>query len=215
MLAVADARPASLILEIADMARSGLPLTSAFVAEFARRLQGQGAALALALTWIEQHLARPGARSSSWCTKKRRPGGGAGVGGNSIGSLRLLGATDWPEFVETLSGVERAAAGGPGRRLRPHGLRHPRLLPAHRRAQSPDAAAARTRGGAGRGGPGRRGRAAPAPTRRRRSDERAAHVGHYLLGSGRATLERSLGMRPRWWHCEGAQQRTLWLYGVP
>jgi hypothetical protein len=32
-------------------------MTSSFVAELARRLQGQGAALALPLTWIEQRLA--------------------------------------------------------------------------------------------------------------------------------------------------------------
>ena len=52
--------PSDLILVIADMARSAPPLTNAFVAEFARRLQGQGAALALPLTWIEQRLAESG-----------------------------------------------------------------------------------------------------------------------------------------------------------
>ena len=31
-------------------------MASSFVAEFARRLQGQSPALALPLTWIEQHL---------------------------------------------------------------------------------------------------------------------------------------------------------------
>jgi cyclic beta-1,2-glucan synthetase len=53
-IAVKD--PKSLILVLADMARSNPPLKSAFVAEFARRLQGQGPALAMPLTWIEQHL---------------------------------------------------------------------------------------------------------------------------------------------------------------
>jgi cyclic beta-1,2-glucan synthetase len=46
----------SLIITIADMARSNPPMVSAFVAELARRLQGQGASLALPLTWLEQQL---------------------------------------------------------------------------------------------------------------------------------------------------------------
>ncbi|MDD5250138.1 MAG: hypothetical protein PHY45_14225, partial [Rhodocyclaceae bacterium] len=52
----ADQDPKSLILVIADMARSNPPLGSAFVAELARQLQGRGPALALPLTWIEQRL---------------------------------------------------------------------------------------------------------------------------------------------------------------
>ena len=41
------------------MARSDPPMVSSFVAEFARRLQGQSPALALPLTWIEQRLSEP------------------------------------------------------------------------------------------------------------------------------------------------------------
>ena len=52
----AEKDPKSLILTIADMARSNPPMVSSFVAELTRRLQGQGAALALPLTWIEQQL---------------------------------------------------------------------------------------------------------------------------------------------------------------
>jgi len=49
-----------LILVIADMARSNPPMVSSFVAELTRRLQGQGPALALPLTWIEQRLSECG-----------------------------------------------------------------------------------------------------------------------------------------------------------
>ena len=56
MMETAEQDPKSLILVIADMARSSPPMASAFVAEFARRLQGQSPALALPLTWIEQRL---------------------------------------------------------------------------------------------------------------------------------------------------------------
>src|SRR3546814_10759074 len=54
---MAESDPKSVVLVIADMARSQPPPSSAFVAEIVRRLQGQGAALALPLTWIEQWLA--------------------------------------------------------------------------------------------------------------------------------------------------------------
>ncbi|KAG1446381.1 hypothetical protein G6F57_017339 [Rhizopus arrhizus] len=50
--------PTSLILVIANMARSNPPIDGAFVAELARRLQGHGPALALPLTWFEQRLAQ-------------------------------------------------------------------------------------------------------------------------------------------------------------
>jgi len=60
MANVAEKDPKSLILVIADMARSGLPMVNSFVAEFARRLQGQSPALALPLTWISQLLTESG-----------------------------------------------------------------------------------------------------------------------------------------------------------
>ncbi|MGH8600022.1 MAG: hypothetical protein ACRET1_05120, partial [Burkholderiales bacterium] len=52
----------NLILVVADMARSRPPMVGSFVAELARRLQGQSLALALALplTWIEQRLSESG-----------------------------------------------------------------------------------------------------------------------------------------------------------
>ncbi len=60
MTEIAEKDPKSLILVIADMARSSPPMVSSFVAEFARRLQGQSPALALPLTWIEQRLSESG-----------------------------------------------------------------------------------------------------------------------------------------------------------
>src|SRR5512135_2228041 len=56
MIEMAEKDPKSLVLVIADMARSSPPMTTPFVSEFARRLQGKSPALALPLTWIEQLL---------------------------------------------------------------------------------------------------------------------------------------------------------------
>ncbi|MCE5265265.1 MAG: cyclic beta 1-2 glucan synthetase [Deltaproteobacteria bacterium] len=100
--------PKNLILVIADMARSNPPLVSAFVAELTRRLQGQGPALALPLTWIEQRLSEYNQTIKQLVDSENQQQAADQVSmSNSIGSLRFLGAMDWREFVETMSAVEK------------------------------------------------------------------------------------------------------------
>ena len=100
--------PTSLILAIADMARSDPPLVSSFVAELVRHLQGQGAPLALPLTWIEQRLSESGLTIEQLVRVENQQQAADQVTmSNSIGSLRFLGAMDWREFVETMSVVEQ------------------------------------------------------------------------------------------------------------
>ncbi len=107
MIATAEQDPKGLILVVADMARSTPPMESAFVAELARRLQGQSAALTLGLTWIEQRLAESHQTIERMVLLENQRQASAQVSmSNSIGSLRLLGAVDWREFVETTSVVE-------------------------------------------------------------------------------------------------------------
>ncbi|MCX5733615.1 MAG: cyclic beta 1-2 glucan synthetase, partial [candidate division NC10 bacterium] len=115
MTEIAEKDPKSLILVIADMARSGPPMVSTFVAELARRLQGQGPALALPLTWIEQRLSESGMTIEQLVQWENQQQAADQVSiSNSIGSLRFLGAMDWREFVETMSVVERTLREDPG-----------------------------------------------------------------------------------------------------
>ncbi len=108
MMEIAEKDPKSLILVIADMARSSPPMASAFVAEFARRLQGQSPALALPLTWIEQRLSESGLTIEQSVQSENQQQAVDQVSiSNSIGSLRFLGAMDWRTFVETMSVVEQ------------------------------------------------------------------------------------------------------------
>ena len=91
-MGVAERDPKSLILVIADMARSNPPMVSSFVAELARRLQGQSAALALPLTWIEQRLSESGLTIEQLVQSENQEQAGDQVSiGNTIGSLRFLG----------------------------------------------------------------------------------------------------------------------------
>jgi len=107
MMEIAESDPKSLILVIADMARSDPPMVSPFVAELSRRLQGHGPALALPLTWIEQRLAESSQTIEQLVLAENQQQAADQVSiGNTIGSLRSLGATDWRVFVETMSVVE-------------------------------------------------------------------------------------------------------------
>ena len=107
MTEVAEKDPKNLILVIADMARSNPPMVSSFIAELVRRLQGQGPALALPLTWIEQRLAESGSTIEQLVQSESQRQATDQVSiSNSIASLRFLDATDWREFVEAMSVVE-------------------------------------------------------------------------------------------------------------
>src|SRR5882672_8002953 len=115
MMAIADKDPKSLILVIADMARSNPPMVSSFVAELARRLQGQSPALALPLTWIEQRLSEENSTIEQLVQMESQKQAASQVSiSNSIGSLRFLGAMDWRNFVETMSVVEQKLREDPG-----------------------------------------------------------------------------------------------------
>jgi hypothetical protein len=115
MMEVAESDPKSLIVVIADMARSDPPMATPFVAELARRLQGHGPALALPLTWIEQRLAESSRTIEQMVLSENQQQAADQVSiSNTISSLRFLGATDWSVFVETMSFVERALLQDPG-----------------------------------------------------------------------------------------------------
>ena len=114
MTAIVEVDPNGLILLIADMARSEPPMVSAFVAEFSRRLQGQSPALALPLTWIEQRLSQSSLTIDQLVQSENQQQAANQVSmSNSIGSLRLLGAMNWRDFVEDLSVVEQIFRANP------------------------------------------------------------------------------------------------------
>ena len=143
MTAIAEKDPKSLILSIADMARSQPPMVGSFVAEFARRLQGKSPALALPLTWIEQRLSEDGLTIEHLVQSENQQQAADQVSiSNSISSLRFLGAADWRDFVEAQKRRRADPAGGSGRRLLPDGLRHARPVSPRRgddgEAERPD-----------------------------------------------------------------------------
>ncbi|MBK5281883.1 MAG: hypothetical protein JJE16_07340, partial [Nitrospiraceae bacterium] len=190
MMEIAEKDPKSLILVIADMARSNPPMASAFVAEFARRLQGQSPALALPLTWIEQRLSESGLTIEQSVPSENQQQAVDQVSiSNSIGSLRFLGAMDWREFVETMSAVERILREDPGAAYGKMNFttrdryRH-EVEKMARSSRLSEREVARHAIHLAQQGAGRNG-----------SDDREAHVGFYLIDKGVSQLERTAEVR--------------------
>jgi cyclic beta-1,2-glucan synthetase len=190
MTEIAAKDPKSLILVIADMARSHPPMVSSFVAELTRRLQGQGPALALPLTWIEQRLSESGLTIEQLVRSENQQQAADQVSmSNSIGSLRFLSAMDWREFVETMSIVEQILGEDPadvyGRmdfatrdRYR-HVVEKTAKSSPHSESEVARKAIRLALEGAARKG----------------GVDRAAHVGFYLIDEGLAQLERMAEVR--------------------
>ncbi|MES2046872.1 MAG: glucoamylase family protein, partial [Pseudomonadota bacterium] len=108
MAKIAEKDPNSLILLVADMARSNPPMESSFVAELVRRLQGQSPALLLPLTWLSHRLGEIGLSIEQMVQLESQQQAADQVSiSNSIGSLRFLSAMDWRDFVESMSLVEQ------------------------------------------------------------------------------------------------------------
>ncbi|MCS6318042.1 MAG: cyclic beta 1-2 glucan synthetase, partial [Nitrospira sp.] len=190
MIEIAEKDPKSLILVIADMARSNPPMVSAFVAELARRLQGQSAALALPLTWIEQRLSESGLTIEQLVQSDTQQQAIDQVSmSNSIGSLRFLAAMDWREFVEAHSLVEQTLHEDPAHvygqmdfatrdRYR-HAVEQfaKRSLLSEIEVARQAVQLAQTEAAA------------------ERHDHRTAHVGFYLIDNGRTQLEQAVSVR--------------------
>ncbi|HEX7836619.1 MAG TPA: glucoamylase family protein [Kofleriaceae bacterium] len=203
MLAVGATAPTDVVLVLAELLAADPPLTNAFVAELASRVQAQGSALALPMSWLEHRLAESGQTVEHVFEVATQSQAADQVSiGNSIGSLRFLGAADWRDFVEAMSSVEHILRGDPvyptmdfATRDR---YRHVVEAIARRSPVSErEVAQAAVRLASERSG-------------------RTAHVGYFLIDRGRRTVERAVGMRrsagdavrAAW----GAQRRVA--YGV-
>ena len=190
LTATAESDPKSVVLVVADMARSKPPMTGPFVAEMARRLQGQSPALALPLSWIEQRLSESGQTIEHLVQLEAQQQAADQVSiGNSICSLRTLAAIDWRDFVEQTSIVDQFLRQDPAgvyatmdfttrddyRHVvesisRKHKLNESEV--AESALKLTQAEAETSANGAHR------------------------HIGFYLIDKGRRTLEKHLGVRP-------------------
>lgn len=185
--------PSLLVVVVADMARADLPLSSAFVAEFCRRLSQQSPVVHLARTWLEQRLAAVGLTIEHLVQQETQKQAADQVSvSRSITSLRFLSAMDWKEFVETLSVVDRALREDPANIYGSmdfatrDGYRHAvEAIARHSdrtELQVAEAAVALAAGGAVADG----------------ARDRRAHVGFYLIDKGQSQLHQQVHARWPW-----------------
>ena len=113
---MAEKNPSHLVIVVADMAKSDLPLSSSFVAEFCQRLSRQSPVLHLAREWLEQRLGQQGSSIEQLVQLDSQNQAADQVSvSHSITSLRFLSAMDWKEFVESLSLVETTLLADPAK----------------------------------------------------------------------------------------------------
>ncbi|MCP5245424.1 MAG: cyclic beta 1-2 glucan synthetase [Burkholderiales bacterium] len=111
---MAENNPSHLVIVVADMAKSDLPLSSSFVAEFCQRLSRQSPVLHLARSWLEQQLVEQGLSIEHLIQQENQSQAANRVSvSHSIASLRLLSAMNWKMFVESQSLVEELLRSDP------------------------------------------------------------------------------------------------------
>jgi cyclic beta-1,2-glucan synthetase len=214
MVAVVERNPSDLVLVLADMARAIPSLTGAFLSEFTRHLQGQSAHFTFANSWLEHRLSEQGQTTERLILAEGQAQAADQISmGNSITSLRFLGANDWREFVETHSLVEQTLRTDPAHvydamdfatrdRYR-HGIEEiakRSALEEHEVASEAIGLARAAIAGPDPAGP--------------QVAQRASHVGYYLIDRGRPTLERRAKTRFSPWTALGGLGRrwSLLLY---
>ncbi len=193
MLDTAASRSSDLVLLVADMARAVQPLGSSFVAELARRLQGQGGAVAQALGWIDARLFDSGSSIGQQVQLERDTMAADGVAAaNLLASLRRLAGIDWRALLEEASAIEALLRADPdgsyprmdGATRDQYRLAVERLAQGSGRSELDVAQEALALAGVHR---------APAEGG---LDTRRRHIGYYLAGPGLAALEARLQPNP-------------------
>ncbi|MCM1512292.1 MAG: cyclic beta 1-2 glucan synthetase [Oxalobacter formigenes] len=189
-LDTAENDPAGLILQVADLARSHPPMDSAFIAEMTRRLQSQKSTLTLPLNWVANRLAETGVTIEQLVMQETQRQASDQVSiSNSITSIRLLGNIDWHLFFESVSQVEHRLKTDPAgvysamdfasrdhyRRVIENMAKYSHL--------TEEAIASKAIN------------MAKKHALQEGVDNRAAHVGYYLIAEGRSLLEKAADIK--------------------
>lgn len=201
VLDVLEHDPKNVIVALAELIQSDPPMRCGFVAEFTQRLQGRANQIPAAMQWIEHRLAEQGQTVERLVHINTQTQAADQVSiGNTITSLRSLGAMDWRQFVEEQSRVERILRSDPAG---VYGQMSFATRDRYRHAveeitkRSPQTEAQIARAAIELAQEFHRDRIdAPEDSRARAEQELRQHVGYYLLDEGRSQLERQVGFRP-------------------
>ena len=190
---MAEENPSRLVIVVAEMAKSDLPISSSFVAEFCQILSRQSPVLHLARTWLDQRLGDHGLSIEHLSHQETQNQAADQVSvSHSITSLRFLSAMDWKLFVEGQSRIESAL------RRDPAGFYGSMDFATRDRYRSIVESLARHSGVPEPEVAARAVNLAKKSARLSEGDGRAGHVGYYLIDKGLPALERATGVRWPW-----------------
>jgi len=193
MLDAAETNPKQVIQLLAEFANDDVPMTAPFVEEFYARLQAHGPSMAFVQTWFEQKLLEQGVTATQLLEAAGQAAAANQISiANSIGSLRFIGATDWRNYVESLSAVEQVLREDPAAMHARQDFstrdryRHvvediARNSPCSESAVAREAIVL-----------------AQAAVDMVGAEDRTAHVGYYLVDQGRPRLEQAVGAQLSW-----------------
>ncbi len=190
-LKVVQQHPKYLITELADFVRANPPLSKSLISELATHLQGQHAALALVLNWLEHQLSEQGQTMEQIQLAESQEQAADHISiGNSITSLRNLATYEWKTFVERQSLMELVLSGDPAHvyaamdfatrdryRHRVEHLARYSGLPEEAVAQEAVTLAKES-------------------AKLDKSDDKPTHIGYYLIDRGLLLLEQRIGYHP-------------------
>lgn len=111
---MANTKPSGLIEVVADMSKSDIPLSSAFVSEFCQRISLHNPVLYIVRSWLEQRLGEEGLSTEELIHIESQNQAADQLSvNNCIRSFSTLAVIDWKEFIETLSIVEKTLLNDP------------------------------------------------------------------------------------------------------
>jgi cyclic beta-1,2-glucan glucanotransferase len=114
LFASARERASHAVVILAELATGGPTLSDSFVVELLKRVRDEDLPLGPVLAWIEDRLVEAGESVEEVTRRERHRQAVNQVSvGNSITSMRLIGALDWSAFFEHTSLVEAALRGDP------------------------------------------------------------------------------------------------------
>ena len=191
--AVQEKNPSHLVVEMAQMAQSDLPFTSAFVAEFCQSLLRTQTTMHWTKAWFEQLLSEKGLSMDLLTQEENQIQASEQVSvRQSIMSLRFLGALNWKDFVESMSEVERVLKQDPQgiysqmdfftRDAYRHGIEAISARGDLSEIEVAESAVELSKEG----------------LKNKGVKDRSSHVGYYLLGKGRKLLEKSAHTQNTW-----------------
>lgn len=193
MLSTAEKEPNQLIQLLAKFAKADVPLTAPFVEEFYARLQAQGSVMSFVQTWLEQKLIEQGVTATQLSAISGRTAATNQLSiANSIGSLRFIGATNWMDYVESLSEVEKTLIEDP------QGMYASQDFASRDRCRHAIEDIARVSDCSEAGAAAQAISLAREAAERFGLNDRRAHVGYYLIDQGRQCLEHALGCHVSW-----------------